>query len=107
MAQEQCTVTVLNRSDVLTILREHHDALAMQFGVRQLALFGSGARDQLRPDSDVDLLVDFIGPASYSAYFGLKDQLESLLGRTVDLVTEKGLKARARQQVEKDMIRVT
>ena len=71
-----------------------------------MGLFGSAARDELRPDSDIDVLVEFDGPASYDRYFDLKDYLEQLLGRTVDLVTSKGLKPRARQHVEQDLIRV-
>lgn len=59
------------------------------------------------PGSDVDLLVDFDGPASFDAYFNLKDYLETLLSRPVDLVTNKGIKPRARQHVERDLIRVS
>ena len=71
-----------------------------------MGLFGSAARDELRPDSDIDVLVEFDGPASYDRYFDPKDYLAQLLGRTVDLVTSKGLKPRARQHVEQDLIRV-
>ena len=69
-------------------------------------LFGSAARDQLRPDSDIDVLVDFDGPATFDRYFGLKDRLEQAFGRPVDLVTSRGLKPRARAQVEREMVRV-
>lgn len=78
-----------------------------RFGARHLALFGSAARDEMGPGSDVDLLVDFDGPASFDAYFNLKDYLETLLSRPVDLVTNKGIKPRARQHVERDLIRVS
>ena len=71
-----------------------------------LALFGSAARDEMRPDSDVDVLVDFDGPATFDGYFELKDYLEGLLCRPVDLVTDKGLKPGARQYVERDLVRV-
>lgn len=95
-----------NRAAVLALLRAHHQRLADGFGARQLGLFGSAARDELRADSDVDVLVDFASAPSYDAYFGLKDALEQLLGRPVDLVTTSGLKPRARLAVEKDLIRV-
>ena len=78
-----------------------------RFGARHLALFGAAARDEMGPGSDVDLLVDFDGPASFDAYFNLKDYLETLLSRPVDLVTNKGIKPRARQHVERDLIRVS
>jgi predicted nucleotidyltransferase len=52
------------------------------------------------------VLVEFDGPATFAGYVGLADYLEQLLGRRVDLVTEKGLKPRARRYVERDLIRV-
>ena len=99
-------MSTINRDDILLLLGRHRAVLAQRFGAQQLALFGSAARDELRDDSDVDVLVEFIGPASYDAYFGLKDSLEMLLGRRVDLVTRKGLKPRARLRVEQDLIPV-
>lgn len=71
-----------------------------------LALFGSAARDELRPDSDVDVLVAFEGPATFDGYFGLKEYLEGVLGRPVGLVTEKGLRKEVRPSVEREAIRV-
>ena len=91
---------------VLAILTERQPEIARRFGVKRLALFGSAVRGELRDDSDVDVLVEFDGPATFDGYFRLKDYLEALLGRTVDLVTERGLKPRAKRQVEKDLIRV-
>ena len=104
--QSRLSMTTRNREDILMLLRQHHGAVTQRFDALELALFGSAARDELRDDSDVDVLVRFAGPATYDAYFGLKDYLEHLLGRPVDLVTQKGLKPRARQQVERDLIRV-
>ncbi len=97
----------MNRATVLALLHEHRDAISARYGARHLALFGSAARDEMRPESDVDVLVEFDGPATYDGYFSLKDYLEHLLNRPVDLVTSKGLKPRARQHVDRDLIRVT
>ena len=91
----------------LARLQPHRDIISTRFGAKHLALFGSAARDELRADSDVDVLVDFDGPATFDGYFDLEDYLEGLLCRPVDLVTRKGLKPRARQHVERDLIRVT
>ncbi len=61
-------------------------------GVRRLALFGSVARDEARPDSDVDLLVEFIpGEKTFDRFMALADLLESLLDRRVELVTTEAL----------------
>lgn len=99
-------VEIVERSTIVTMLRERHDELVSRFGIAELALFGSAARDELREDSDVDVLVTFSGPSTFDRYFGLKSYLEDLFGRNVDLVTEKGLKPRARAYVSKDLIRV-
>jgi predicted nucleotidyltransferase len=61
-----------------------------------LALFGSVARDQASEDSDVDILVTFDGPATSAYYFGLQFYLEDLLGRPVDLITDKALRQELR-----------
>ena len=96
----------LNRQQILAALADRRPEIAARFGVKLLALFGSAARDELREASDVDVLVEFEGPATFQGYFDLKDYLEALFGRTVDLVTERGLKPRARRHVERDLVRV-
>lgn len=96
----------MDRSTILTLLSEHQGEIRERFGATRLALFGSAARNDLRVDSDIDVLVEFDGPATFARYFDLKAYLEQLLGRPVDLVTDKGLKPRARRHVEKDLIRV-
>ena len=64
-------------------------------------MFGSAARGQTRPDSDIDLLVDFFPQAQTGLldYAGLMLDLESLLGRKVDLVSKNGLKPLIRTAV--------
>lgn len=96
----------MNRSTILEMLTERSREIRDRYGVELLALFGSAARDELRPESDIDILVTFGGRVTYARYFDLKSYLEQLLGRPVDLVTERGLKPRARSFVEKDLIRV-
>jgi len=98
----------LNRRDrIVDLLAARRDDMARRFGVSRLSLFGSAARDELRNDSDIDVLVEFSGPASFDAYFGLKDYLQDLTGRPVDLVTSRGLKPRARAEVERELVQVT
>jgi len=96
----------MRRDKVLQILAEHRDELK-KFGVRSLALFGSIARGEDRPGSDVDILVEFEGPATFDRYMELKFFLEELLGCRVDLVTRKALKPRLRSYVEKEVIYVS
>jgi hypothetical protein len=96
----------MNRDAVLALLREHLPVLRERFGVQRLRLFGSFARDAAREDSDVDVLVAFDSPATSASYFGVTFYLEDLLGRPVDLVTEKALRERLRPYVERDAITV-
>lgn len=96
----------MNRASILATLTTNRALLAQRFGVRGIGLFGSAARDQLRPDSDIDVLVEFDAPPTFDRYFGLKDWLEQAFGREVDVVTPGGLKPRLRLQVERDLIRV-
>ncbi|MFI3156998.1 MAG: nucleotidyltransferase family protein [Methylococcaceae bacterium] len=93
-------------NNALTLLRTIKPILAQQFGVTQLALFGSTARDEARDDSDVDILVSFDGPATSKRYFGVQFYLEDQLGCPVDLVTEKALRPELRPFIEKEAIHV-
>jgi uncharacterized protein len=76
--------------DEIALHREEVQALCRRFHVRRLDLFGSAARGDFDPEhSDLDFLVDFDRSAPqhpFDAYFGLKEALEELFGRSVDLV---------------------
>lgn len=96
----------MKRNNALAALRQVKPILAQRFGVTQMVLFGSTARDDAGDNSDVDILVGFDGPATSARYFGMQFYLEDLLGCPVDLVTEKALRAELRPFVEKDAINV-
>src|SRR5258708_39035713 len=68
-------------------------------GVRLLDLFGSVARGDARPESDVDLLVEFDEVLGFVGYVRLRNRLEEMLGRHVDLVMVSGLHPRLRERV--------
>jgi uncharacterized protein len=94
------------RDEVIGFLSAHVQELAERFGVLSLALFGSMARDDARPDSDVDVLVEFHETPGLAEYMSLKFWLEDHLGRPVDLVMKGALKPWARPVVEAETIRV-
>ena len=96
----------MNREVVLDILRTHKPTLAERFGVMELALFGSFARDEATDKSDIDILVKFDKPATSKTYFGVQFYIEDLLGRPVDLVTEKSLRSELRPYVEREVVNV-
>ena len=77
----------------------------MRIGARSRP-FGSTIRDEARPDSDVEILVSFDRPTDPECYFGVQFYIEDLLGRPVDLVTDKALRAELRPYVEAEAVRV-
>ncbi|MCC5886225.1 MAG: nucleotidyltransferase family protein [Gammaproteobacteria bacterium] len=96
----------MTRDDVLRQLKSVKPELTRRFGVVDLALFGSLARDMAGADSDIDVLVTFDGPATSARYFGLQFYLEDLLGRPVDLVTDKALRQELRPFIEREAVHV-
>jgi uncharacterized protein len=71
------------RNDILRLSKLH--------GAKNVCIFGSVARDKAGPDSDVDFLVEMVPGRSLLDLAGLAVDLERLLGRKVDIVTERGL----------------
>ncbi len=96
----------MNRDEALTLLRAHKSTIAQRFGVVDLALFGSIVRNQATGSSDVDVLVSFDSPATSKRYFGVQFYIEDLLGRPVDLVTDKALRKEMRPYIEREMVDV-
>ncbi len=96
----------MKRDEILDALRTHREILTERFGVDELSVFGSYARDQATETSDLDILVKFEGPSTFRGYFGTQFYIEDLLGVEVDLVTDKALRSELRPFVKKDLIRV-
>jgi len=85
--------------ELLKDRREDILRLAAQHGAHNVRVFGSVARGEARPDSDVDLLVEMEAGRSLLDLGGLLMDLQALLGREVDVVTDKGLRERIRTRV--------
>ncbi|HEX7185867.1 MAG TPA: nucleotidyltransferase family protein [Thermoanaerobaculia bacterium] len=96
----------MKRDEVIGFLSSHRQELEERFGVRSLSLFGSMARDEAGPESDVDVLVEFRETPGLADYMRLKFWLEDKLGRPVDLVMKRALKSWAKPVVEAEAIRV-
>ncbi len=86
------------RGEILRIASEH--------GAREVRVFGSVARGEADRESDIDFLVDLETGRSLLDLGGLQMELESLLGRRVDVVTVRGLKARIRERVLREAVLV-
>jgi uncharacterized protein with HEPN domain/predicted nucleotidyltransferase len=96
----------MNRETVITALRAHESELRAS-GVVRLSLFGSTARGDARPDSDIDLLAAFddARPLSLLDVIRIENQISDLLGHAVDLIEEGTLKPRVRQSVDREAMR--
>lgn len=79
-----------------------------EFSLRSLALVGSGARSDFHEGSDVDFLVTFDGDHQlFGRYFGLKEKLEKIFGRPVDLIEERAVRNRyVRDALMRDRIKI-
>ncbi len=97
----------MQRDDVLSILTNHQEELRNTYGVKYLALFGSVARDEAGPDSDVDILVEFDRrPVGLFEFIDLQLFLERILESRVDLATPNSLSDRMKPGVERDLVNV-
>ena len=103
MALEQGQLNV----DIAVQLQEKRDeilAIAAKYGAYNVRLFGSVARGEADGDSDVDLLVEMELNRSLLDLGGLLMEVQDLLGCSVDVVTEKGLRPRIRERVLREAI---
>lgn len=96
----------MNRDQTLALLRTHKEIMKQRFGVSEMALFGSFARDQADDGSDVDILVSFDPPPDWRRYFGAQAYLEDLFGRPVDLAMDTDIRAEIRPYVEREAVNV-
>jgi predicted nucleotidyltransferase len=96
----------VRKDEALKMLAEHKSELVRRFGITDLALFGSTARDEARDDSDIDVMVEFEGRSTAKRYFGVQFYLEDLLHREIDLVQKGVVRAELKPYIERDLIYV-
>ncbi len=96
---------MVTKAELLRKIQEH-SARLVEFDVEQLLLFGSTARDDATPSSDIDLLVEFRGKPTFRNFMGLKEFLEETIGQKVDLVTRGALRESLLRKIELEALRV-
>lgn len=94
----------MSAQELLELHRPEIMRLASVHGARNLRVFGSVARGDADERSDIDLIVEVEPGRSLLDLGGLQVDLEALLGRPVDVVTERGLKARIRERVLREAV---
>lgn len=91
------------------ILQNHRDdilRIATQYGASNVRVFGSVARGEARPESDIDVLIHLETGRSLLDIVAIKQELEELLGRKVDVLTESSLSPYLREQILMEAIRL-
>ena len=97
---------MMTREDVLTILRKHKPDLQKRYPLASIELFGSYARNEQTPDSDIDILVEFNQPVGYE-FIDLLIEFETIFaGHKVDLLSKNGIKPHYRPYIVEDIIHV-
>jgi len=96
---------VITKEEILKSLAKSKPELQRQFKVSSLALFGSYARGEQSPDSDVDILVE-VDPSIGLDFVTLAERIEKLLGTPVDLVSMRAVTAKAMKFIEPELIYV-
>jgi uncharacterized protein len=95
----------MRRDEAIDLLRRHQSEIAAH-GVRALYLFGSTRRDESRPDSDVDLFIDYAQGFSLLDLVAVQEQIDEILGARADLTTRGGLHPLLRDDILRDAERV-
>ena len=96
----------MRKDEVLKLLIQHKPELIRRFGITDLALFGSTARDEAQEGSDIDVMVEFDGHSTAKRYFGVQFYLEDLLECPIDLVQKDVVRPELKPYIEKDLIHV-
>lgn len=94
------------RQEIMARLSSLKGEIATRYDVREIGIFGSVARGDDDPKSDIDLLVEFGPDADLITFIGLWQFLEDTFGTKVDLVSKGGLRSEMRDAVMKDLVLV-
>ncbi len=90
--------------ELLKAKREEILRICAKYGARNVRVFGSAARGEADEESDIDFLVEMEAGRSLFDLGGLQYELEQLLGRPVDVVSDRGIKPRIRDRVLKEAV---
>ena len=90
----------MTKDDVQLLLKENKEYINNHFKVIEIGFFGSYAKNTFNEESDVDILVEFeCGAKDFFNYMHLKEYLENLFNKKVDLVTKSGIKNQLKDKI--------
>jgi uncharacterized protein len=92
-----------NLNQILSIISENKDSLKRKYRISKIGVFGSYSRNEATEESDVDILVEFEEPIGLD-FVLLAEELESLIGNKVDLVSSNAVKPKIKKYIEDELV---
>ena len=80
----------MDKQEIIHLIRKNYNFLNAEYRVSRIGIFGSGIKDEITEDSDLDLVVELEGPIGFK-FNNLVEYLENLFGRKVDVLTRTGV----------------
>ncbi|KAA3597195.1 MAG: nucleotidyltransferase [Calditrichaeota bacterium] len=97
---------VITRSKILEVLRKFKNENSEKYGINNLGLFGSYSKNEAKPESDIDIVIETFEPDLFKIVH-IKEDLEKLLSKTVDIVRKReSMNPYLKKYIEKDSIYV-
>ncbi|MDH5719857.1 MAG: nucleotidyltransferase family protein [Spirochaetia bacterium] len=94
----------INQKKLLQVIKSWKQKARDNYKIDMIALFGSWAKGEAKPDSDIDILINFLPEASLFDWVNLAQDMEEELHHRVDLVPQSNLKQNLRSYIENDLI---
>lgn len=96
----------MNRDEILNKLHIHISLLKEKYPIKEIGIFGSVARGEGKEESDIDILAEFSSPIGLFDFIHLENELSTLLGKKVDLVSKKAIKPAIREVILNETVYV-
>ncbi len=93
-------------AEIKAIIEKHKEEIKAKYGVKEIGVFGSLVRGEMKADSDVDILVEFEKPIGFFQFLDLEAYLSDLIGRKVDLVSKKALKPHIGRHILEEVVKI-
>jgi uncharacterized protein len=106
MYRRICYYYAMEKDDIIQKINAEMPNLKEKYQVEKLGVFGSVARGENTTKSDIDILVEFKNPVGFFHFIKLENYLSQILGRKVDLISKKALKAAIREDILKELVYV-
>ncbi len=106
MAEDSSVASSRDAARFMAILRHHLPEISRKYNVSYLGIFGSYVRGEQKPESDLDILVEFEETPGFFEYIQLEDYLSEILGVKVDLVMKSALKPALGKHILEEVVAV-